>query len=171
MKVTIAALEAAGRLTRFVPRIRGAPRRACFLTEKALHDLNDAGSAVNVLTGKASIMNALTTWTSGGLVAQRRPGKCGFLCRLVGPPPEIWEIRVTQPVVQARLFGRFAEPDAIVLTNFHTRRMLGDKGSPNWKLAMETCEKSWNDLFASAKPFAGTTIREYVTENCDDVPI
>ena len=73
---------------------------------------------------------------------------------------------VTEPVIHARLFCRFAEPDTLIVTKFHTRKLLGNKGSEAWKLAMMECEKAWNSLF-SAPPFVGKTIHDYVTENCD----
>ena len=70
-----------------------------------------------------------------------------------------------------RLFGRFAEPDTIVGTKFHTREILKRKGSRQWREAMETCKNEWNDLFPGIKPFSAATIHEYVTEKCDDFPL
>jgi hypothetical protein len=79
-----------------------------------------------------------------------------FLFRLDPPPPEIWEIRVTEPVVQARLLGRFAEPDTLVLVKFFTRQLLGEKGSSQWAAGMATCENIWKELFGTCVPFAGS---------------
>jgi hypothetical protein len=86
------------------------------------------------------------------------------------PPPEVWDIRVTEPTPQARLFGRFLEPDTLVLTNFHTRNYLGKKRSSNWNAAMANCQSVWLSLFGE-RLFVGKTIHHYVTENCDDFRI
>lgn len=135
-----------------------------------MKDFSNPSSAVNLLVGKGFIESAFTRWVSGDLVyGDKKMGR--FLGRLLPPPPEIWEIRVTEPVVQARLFGRFAEPDTLILTNFHTRRHLGSKGSAPWTQAMANCVNSWDALFPGIPAFEGPDIHAYVTENCDDFPI
>jgi hypothetical protein len=165
----IAALVAAGELTPWtLPGGRSAHRRA-YLTTVASADLTDPNSAINLLGCRGYVEASLTRWVSGGLVYGDTRGR--FLYRLSGPPPEIWEVRVTEPVVQARLFSRFAEPDTLVFTKFHTRRFLGRKGSAEWKAAMAECETAWGNLFPHTPPFCAPTIRDYVTENCDDYPI
>jgi hypothetical protein len=171
IQANIVSLEAAGKLTRYVPRSGQPPKRRLYLSEAALKDLNNPGSAVNTLVGAGFIEAALARWTLGGLVYADEKKKGRFLCRLDAPPPEIWDIRVTEPVVHARLFGRFAEPDTLILTKFHTRGMLGNKGSPGWKGAMAACEATWVGLFGGLLPFVGSSIHDYVTENCDDYSI
>src|SRR5262249_501716 len=99
-----------------------------------------------------------------------------FLKRLDPPPPEIWEIRVTEPRVHARLFGRFAEPDTLILTKFHGRGVLREKKTKGarkseWQIVMRECESTWAKLFPGIPPFAGQDIHAYVTDNCDDFPI
>jgi hypothetical protein len=49
--------------------------------------------------------------------------------------------------------------------------MLGNKGSPQWRAAMDACAQKWNELFPGVPPFSGKTIHDYVTENCDDFTI
>ncbi|HVH74509.1 MAG TPA: hypothetical protein VM755_06300 [Stellaceae bacterium] len=140
------------------------------MARPALQDLTNPDSATNILTGRGFIEAALTRWTAGGRVfGDERRGR--FLFRLEAPPPEIWEIRVTEPVVQSRLLGRFAEPDTLILTKFYTRRLLGDKGSKEWTAGMTACESIWNELFGVEAPFSGTSIHDYVTDNCDDFPL
>lgn len=168
--VQIAALEQMGSLRRYVHRSRHPPRRRLYLGASALRDFDDLSSAVNMLAGKGYIEAALTRWVSGGLI-YGDVKKARFLARLSSPPSEIWEIRVTEPVTQARLFGRFAEPDTLILTNFHTRSYLGARGSSGWRTAMTTCIQSWNELFPNHGPFIGLDIHSYVTENCDDFPL
>jgi hypothetical protein len=140
-----------------------------YLALPALNDLTNDNSATNILSGRGYIEAALTRWTSGGRVFGDRRGR--FLFRLDPPPPEIWEIRVTEPVVQSRLLGRFAEPDTLILTKFYTRPLLGDKGSAEWTTGMAACEAIWNELFVGVAPFSSDNIHAYVTENCDDFPI
>lgn len=171
IEAIIANLEASHGLTRYVPRSRRPPKRRMYLTQPALKDLNDPQSATNILVGQGHIEAALTRWTLGDRVYADANNRCRFLCRLEPPPPEIWDIRVTEPIVQARLFGRFAEPDTLILTKFHTRQMLGKKNSPVWKNALVVCETEWIKLFGTSLPFVGSNIHDYVTENCDDFPI
>jgi len=168
---TIAALEAEGKLTRYLRRRSRHPaRRRLFFTVEAARDLADPNSAVNLLVGRGFLEASLMRWVSGQQVyGNRRGGR--FLRRLWPPPSEIWEIRVTEPIVQARLFGRFAEPDTLILTRFHTRRLLGAKGSQDWQRAMIECANIWSGVFGSVDPFSGSSIHHYVTENCDDFPL
>ena len=159
----IASLEAAGKLRRFKPRSRHPPKRRLFLTQQAMVDLNDPNSAINVFGLRGYVLSALSRWVQGDLVY------AGFLKRLCSPPPEIWEIRVTVPSIQARVFCRFAEPDTLIVTAIHTRKMLGNKGSAAWQNAMFICEACWDGLFPNTRPFSGSSIHDYVTENCDDI--
>lgn len=136
----------------------------------AVRDFNDPQSAVNILVGRGYVTAALTRWAAGDRVhGDERRGR--FLYRLDPPPPEVWEIRVTEPVVQARLLGRFAEQDTLILTKFYTRQLLGKYGSPEWSRAMTECEATWKELFGSQSPLSGASIHDYVSENCDDFPI
>ena len=166
---TIQALETAGKLTRHMPRGGLTPRRRLYLTGDAMKDFTDPSSAVNMLVGRGFVEASLTRWTAGGRIfGNKRRGL--FLDRLCPPPADIWEIRVTEPIVQARLFGRFAEPDSLVLTKFYTRQMLGKKGSVVWQDAMTECEGAWECLF-NEPPFSAETIGNYVSENHDDFPL
>jgi hypothetical protein len=107
-----------------MPVGRYLPKRRLYLTSSAMRDFDDPTSAVNMLDGNGFVAAAMTRWVSGGRVyGNKRRGL--FLDRLSGPPPEIWEIRITEPIVQARLFGRFAEPDTLILTKFHTKAVPG----------------------------------------------
>jgi hypothetical protein len=135
-----------------------------------MNDFDAPNSAVNLLVGKGFVAGAMTRWVSGGWVyGNNRRGL--FLDRLQAPPSEIWEIRVTEPAVQARLFGRFAEPDTLILTKFHTRGFLGNKGSAGWNAAAAACVQEWTSTFGSHAPFTGATIGDYVTENYDAFPL
>ncbi len=165
----IIKLEASGTLVRYMPRVNRPPKRRLFLGPDAQKDLLDPQSATNLLVGKAHIVNALDRWVLGERVYGKKRGE--FLDRLKPPPLDIWEIRVTVPTIQARLFGRFAEPDTLILTKFHTRSMLGSMGSEAWKQAMAGCQHCWESMFPNHPCFTHGDVQSYITENCDAFPI
>lgn len=108
--------EAAGALVRFQPATRKPLQRELFLTLEAVTELNDPQSAVCLLGARPFVFAATERWVRGERIyASGRGG--GFLKRLSGPPPEIWEIRVTEPINAVRLFVRFARPASLVLTH------------------------------------------------------
>jgi hypothetical protein len=166
----LAGLEAMGRLVRFRPVSRFPAQRLLYLAEQAIRDFNDRCTAVNILVGAGAIEAAMVRWVLGGLIYGN--GRRGlFLDRLEPPPPEVWEIRVIEHNPQARLIGRFAQPDTLVLTALHTRGHLGKRTSRAWTDAMTSCVASWERLFPGMPPFNGPTIHDYVSENCHDFPI
>ena len=77
-------------------------------------------------------------------------------------------MRITEPIIRWRVFGRFAEPDTFVATSMRTRSMLGKRSSLAWVSAMRDCEQTWKRLFPTTMPFAAVRARDYITENCDD---
>jgi len=165
----IAGLEAVHKLRRYTPRGRHPAVRRLYLTEAAVTDLEDPRSAINALGLRGFVESALTRWTSGQSIYADPKGKPRFLKRLDPPPPEIWEIRITEPDVQVRAFGRFPEPDTLVMTRICTRGVLGDRGSAEWNETMNGCEQSWKGL--GLPLYGADNIHKYVTENCDDFPI
>jgi hypothetical protein len=167
----IAAHESTA-LWRFEPP-KTVIKRRLYLTATARKHLTDPGSATNVLGLRGYIQAAMTHWVSGGRVRGDEKGKARFLKRLCPPPAEIWEIRVTDPTPQVRLLGRVVEPDTLILDRFHTRRYLGEKKSPNsgWKEALPACDSALNALFPMEPLFQRQSIKDYVTENCDDYKI
>lgn len=165
----IVELVRSKRLFPYVPPSRHPAKRRLYLTEEAVKDLT---SGIISLMGLRGLVEAdLKRWVQNGRVYAGLDGRPRFLKPLCPPPPEIWEMRFTPPRVQARMFCRFAEPDTLIGTKFHTRQLLGDKGSRNWNDAMLACESRWNALFPEYPPFSAATIHEYVTENCDDFAI
>jgi hypothetical protein len=165
----IAALEG-NALWRFQPP-GVAIKRRLYLTALGRKHLVDPNSATNVLRLRGHIQAALVHWVSGGRIRADENGKPRFLKRLCPPPPEIWEVRVTDPIPQVRLLGRVVEQDTLILDRFHTRQYLGDKGDAGWKEAMEGCHAEFEKLFPGEPLFQPTTIQQCVTENYDDFPI
>ena len=167
----IQILHAGGDLVPFHPTgTRRAARRRAYLTKEAAADFNNPQSAINLLCGPAPVAAALTLWVLG----DRIYGDCQggrFLTMLHPPPPDIWEIRVTEPNVQVRMFCRFAEADTVIVTRLHTRDFLGRKGSAAWGNAMTECKQKWDSLFPGMPVFSRQSIHQYVTEECDDFPL
>jgi hypothetical protein len=128
-------------------------------------------SAVSLLKLRGFVESAFTRWTKGELVYADSKGQARFLKRLAPPPPEIWEIRITDPDIQVRALCRFPEPDTLVVTRIATRNLFGKRESRirEWQSAMNECERTWNDL--GLPLHTGKTIHDYVTKNCDDFPI
>ncbi len=159
-------------LWRFEPP-RTVIKRRLYLTATARKHLIDPNSATNVLGLRGYIQSALIHWVSGGLIRADEKGRPRFLKRLDPPPPEIWEIRVTDPSPQARLLGRIVEQDTLILDRFHTRQFLGERANPNsgWKEAMPACNEAINALFPGEVLLQGTSIKQYVKDNCHDFPI
>ena len=165
----IVGLEKAGKLTRCVFPGRPSTRRI-YLTVEAARDMGPDG-IVNLMNLRGDTEAGLKRWVHGGLVYVGLDGKPRFLKPLCPPPPEIWELRFTDPRVQLRLFCRFAEPNTLIGTKFHTRQMLGKKGSRDWNSALQQCVTKWNELFPNHEVFSASSIDKYVTENCDDFPL
>lgn len=157
-------------LWRFEPPNRAPLKRRLFLTARARKELTDPRSLINGLGVRGYIQNALVRWVTGGLVHADERGKPRFLKRLCPPPPEIWEIRVTDPRPQIRLLGRIVEPDTLVLTRFHTRDHL-DNPNTGWKVEMPACAADLETIFAGEPLMMKGSIRDYVTENCHDYEI
>lgn len=144
--------------------------RLVFLAGQAATAFEDPSSAVNLLGCHGKNYAALTRWATGGRVhGTKKRGT--FVDSLDPPPPDIWEVRVTEPSVQTRFLGCFADPDVLVLMRLHTRGHLGKKGSQAWEEAMQGCASDWATLFPTHAPFSASTIDQYVTENCDDFPV
>lgn len=162
---------AIGDLIEYLPLSSKPAKRRLLLSIQADMDLNDGGSAINILGVKGYVESALTRWTTGERIFATDTGKAKFLKRLDPPPPEIWEMRITEPNVQVRLFARFAEPDVLIGCRLHTRQMLGKKGSAGWQNAMQSCEQQWVALFGAQSPYTDSQIKSYVTENCDEFAI
>lgn len=169
----IATLLQNGLVKRFVPRSRRKAQRRLYLTANAEAELTGQYSAIGLLSLRGEIEVAMTHWTLGELVYADDDGNPKFLKRLEGPPPEIWNIRVTESDVQARLFCRFLEPNALIVTKIVPRSDLSQGGkysAKKWNKAMNDCLNDWNAL-GLTEPYSGETIRDYVWEKCDDFPI
>lgn len=161
----LSQLEVEGELVRYVPRIRRAKRRL-YLHKRAVAELTSSTSTFAVLGLQGRIRDVLERWTVGDRVWTDAEGKPRFLKPLFPPAPNVWEMLMTEPRAQVRMFFVFAEPDTIFMSYMRTRSFLGRRSSQNWKEAKSECIATWNALFPYP-PFQGSRITDYVTENCD----
>lgn len=166
-------LENAKRIVRYQPDGNRNARRCLFLTADAVKEYNNDQSAVILLAKRGPIKNAFDHWTLGRRIWARESGgvytEGRFLKPLHPPPPNIWEIKVTEPVVQVRIFGLFIKQDNFLVTSFHTRRFL-DEGQ-NWLDVMNKSSDAWNLLFPTVSPLVGSKIGDYISENYDEFQV
>jgi len=158
--------EQNGQLLRYIPRALRGCKRAAFLSKEAYNDINKELSAASLLGGTGYIHAALTKWVNGEYIYK------GFIKRLAKPPPDIWEIKVTEPNPQWRIFFRFADKDTIIISKCYSRNTLKDKNSQAWKEAMNGCETFWNNIFGNISPFVNEDRSiNYVSDKCDDFKV
>ena len=70
-----------------------------------------------------------------------------------------------------RMFGRFVEKDALVLTNMELVTELfsiewfikGVSTWPVWKREIRNCKAKWRRLFHTYPPFAGSNLDDYLS--------
>ena len=142
-------------------------KRGILLAPQAQKDLDGAMK----LVGRGYVIAVLERWVTGKIIKARIGGKKhgAFLAMLNPPPDQVWELRVTEPQSQGRLFCRFAAKDLMIVTHMNTRSMLGKDGSPNWKRAMDDCVKEWDRLFPGQPPYQAGSVADYISENWEDL--
>jgi len=163
--------EENGVLFRVLPPRGQAALRTLFLTAEAARGINDSNSPIRMLGSAAAVQQMLEKWVVGGRMAVRLSGKKAgaTLARLDEPPPEIWDLRVTQPVCQVRIFCRFAAMDSLIVTHMSTRGLLGNAGSREWQKAMAKCLHDWEALFPQIPVFKGSSVNDYISANAEDI--
>jgi hypothetical protein len=98
-------------------------------------------------------------------------GTGAVLARLDAPPPDVWELRVTDPSPQFRILGQFVEKDVFVATAIHNRSILRSRNRSNrarsqgWKDAMHECAASFRGMFGAIRPVTGNDITAFISEN------
>lgn len=155
-------------------RYRRAPieeKRALYVTASFFRELSHPGSAIDFFGQKFSVSALFTRWLNGSPLSIRLHDRAfqAELARLEPPPEEIWEMRITVPRPQLRVFGRFAERDVFVAMFAINRDRLGRAFSANgrknqsWQGAMYECEAIWNGILGGAEPFRGQSASDYVS--------
>ncbi len=165
-------LETRKNIHRYPPPQGFKARRALFVTDELLKELNSANSSVNFHNAKIETLRMFERWVKGDLIKVRlvghKPG--AFVSLLDPPPPDIWEFRITEPAIQFRVFFRFVSEDMIVATSIRSRKLLGNKKTKGgrkaqaWQDVMRECEGRWSQLFPHHEPMTGTTAADFLTD-------
>jgi len=171
IEADIASLEGSGKLIKVEPfRSTKPAQRRLYLSEPGSRDLDGSQSAISALGLRADVAAAMTRWIVGEWI-YGSPRARRFLHRLDPSPPEVWEFRVTEPFVQVRIVGRFAEMDTFIVSRIHTRDHLGDYGSQAWQDVKDETQEMWDDLFPGRRLHIGTWMHHYIGKDFDDYEI
>lgn len=172
IEATLSELEIAGDLVRFTPRKGLASKRGLFMTVPLDTALSHPNSTVAHYKARKHILRLFERWVTGELmtISMNGGGTGAFIAQLDPPPPDIWELRVTEPRPQFRVFCRFIAKDLIVATCVRTRDELGPrsvrskKRSKAWTDAMYDCKTQWDKILPGTTPIAGHLSTDFVTE-------
>jgi hypothetical protein len=77
---------------------------------------------------------------------------------------EVWEFRIDK----LRIFGRFAEKDVFVATNWGLRQLLDDD-KDKWRFVIQTSRAEWKKLFPAFDPHRGSSLHDYISNARDIV--
>lgn len=147
--------------------------RQLYLTAALYDELQNEQSAIAFFGQRSAVSAFFTRWLNGSRLSLRIEERTGRneMARLEPPPEEIWEMRITEPRPQLRIFGRFVDRNVFVAMFAVNRDRLGNafstpgRKSQSWLGAMYDCETLWNGIFGGAEPFRGATHGDYVSEN------
>jgi hypothetical protein len=82
---------------------------------------------------------------------------------------EVWEIRSRDPEPGIRVFGRFAQFDVYVATDWELRTTLGAFGSFIWRQEIRRCKHDWSTVFDTRDPHTGASVHDYISDPVDDL--
>ncbi|ETA72362.1 hypothetical protein MesloDRAFT_1232 [Mesorhizobium japonicum R7A] len=148
--------------------------RALYCTPAVMKELNDATSSVNYHKARADCMRVMERWVSGEPidVSMSGAGRGAVLARLDPPPPDSWELRVTEPSTQFRIFCQFAEQDTLIATHIRTRGTLlktkmrtGKNRSSAWTGAMWECKTACQTHLAPHVALSGNDPALFISGN------
>jgi hypothetical protein len=82
---------------------------------------------------------------------------------------EVWEIRSRDPKPGIRVFGRFAQYDVFIATDWEVRTTLGAFGSLIWRREIRRCKHDWTLVFGSREPHTGANVNAYISDPVVDL--
>ena len=135
------------------------------MTKAAHQELVGEKSALALLGRQGFLEADLLHWVKGGWVTG------DYLWPLEPPPKGVFEKRSTAPDPHVRVFARFADRDVIVATHMKLRGNFRGRRSRTWNSQMTDCCTEWRRLFGSVDPIKGSSIYDYVSGECDDIPL
>lgn len=161
---------AEGRLHEFLPIMPSPNNKRRLLVTTEVQQIVDgpwSNSALSRRCGRAR--GWLEQFVHGDeIVARMPPSKnVNTLLALLAPAVEnVWEFRIGDPRPGIRIFGRFADLDVFVATNWGKREDL-DMQSPakksEWQNEMVRCKTKWRNLFPTYNPLSGDTLHDYIS--------
>ena len=174
MRAEIIARIAEGRLTALIPLMARSPLTREILLTPAVAGAIDGPwvtQAAERLCGQARAL--LEGFIQGDVIVARMPPSRSVhtLIALLDPPPDnVWEFRIGSPRPGIRIFGRFAERDTFIATNWTARGDLLDPTSGKddlrkWRDQIVRCKREWANLFPAYPPLNGSTIHEYISNS------
>lgn len=167
-------LVSEGTLHSFMVQPPLRPLRALYFTPAVFKELDDPGSTVNYHGVRADCLRVMERWVSGGMIAMSMSGsgRGAVLARLDPPPPDAWELRITEPNVQFRLFCQFVERDVLVATHIRPRGTLlskkmrsGKTRSSAWTGAMWDCKTTCQKLITPQVALNGDDPALFISES------
>jgi hypothetical protein len=148
-------------------------RRSIFMTESvALAVMGPwTDTALGRLCGSARAL--LEGFVAGDVIVGRMPPSKNvntLIALLDQPAQNVWEFRIGSPRPGIRIFGRFAQQDTFVATNWDARAGLLDpktrKDDPRkWRDAMIRCKREWVSLFPAYDPLSGKSLYDYISNS------
>lgn len=152
-----------GRLRLVRPRLGGAIIRPVLATEEVwseIHADRENPAERDWWVGQRTILDLFITG---------EPVVCPTQLRQLDPPDdEIWEIKAAKPLPPLRFFGRFAQYNVFICTNFESRDQLEQTGDGRlWRDEKVRCGVIWRQLFESYKPLEGYVIHDYASDIID----
>lgn len=162
----LVAREKDGSIHAFKPPKGFKAKRALYISTPVLREITGPNTNVAFHKCKMDIERVFDSWVKGDefRVSATGAGKGATLAKLDPPPEGVWELRITEPKTQFRVFCQFAKKDVLVATGIENRGILGNKYTANgkfavqWQRVMHGSNNAWNGLFSSCAPAVTTDL-------------
>lgn len=159
------------RLIQITPILGGPEARVFYAVPDVFAELDPGTASQNYASSAGQMRALIDNFTSGKqiVVGDRRSKLCNMK-RLEPEADEVWEIRKREDP-SVRLFGRFVEKDAFVITNMETVANLfllewivkGFSVWPIWRREIRNCKAVWRQLFHPYPPHHGSVLDDYLS--------
>ncbi len=173
----LVARESDGSIHAFKPPKGFNAKRALYITAPVLREITGKNTNVDFHKCKMDIERVFDSWVKGDefRVSAGGPGKGAVLAKLDPPPDGVWELRITEPKTQFRVFCQFAKKDVLVATAIENRNVLGNKYTASgkfaaeWQRVMHSSINTWNRLFPGLAPAGGLDLNSIISGWTDAV--
>jgi hypothetical protein len=154
-----------------LPLIYPSPNspRHIYLTKPVKAALDGPWADEKTETRMAQAQALLEAFSAGNIITIRLPPSKkvnAMLALLEDANEQVWEFRSRLPRPGIRIFGRFAERDTFVATNYALKE--NSTTDDEYKHHKEICKHEWNRLFINIPPLVGKEANEYIS-NYEDV--